>query len=267
MSKGQRQRRQNTRLSRYLWVKMHLYLLSYNRIIMNLIWSGELTEAATWQVSRREKHHTGCCHNNILQWTQSTIWSEIFKTQWEDKPIDNYFWGIRIPLNEQLQYKLCAENTGVKNNALSPEKGSASEPTQWQICKTKQNIWQIDSGELSKGTERKCLSRGKVWFFFNFPFHKIYNGNENDQRGDQGKKFFEPNVLIHSCYQLTHTLIAHIHLYSIQVQTDLERFTWGMRSASIKTTWCKTISQHQCEVSITTILFPVYMATASTSCF
>ena len=74
--------------------------------------AGELAEATAWQVSKRGKHHTDCCHNNILQWTQSTIWCEIFfplliflffffKTHREDTPIDNYFPGIRTRLNER----------------------------------------------------------------------------------------------------------------------------------------------------------------------
>lgn len=54
--------------------------------------------------------------------------------------------------------------------------------------------------------------------------------------------FSRPNLQIHSCAQLplthTHALITHVNLYSVGVRPDLELFTWAMRFASIKPTWC-----------------------------
>lgn len=56
----------------------------------------------------------------------------------------------------------------------------------------------------------------------------LHNGNGKYLLREKGKTFcvfFEPYVLTQSCYQLTHTLITHINLYSFQVRPDLELFT------------------------------------------
>lgn len=155
---------------------------------MDILPSGELTEANTWQVSRRGKHHTDCCHNNILQWTQSTIWYEIFKTHREDKPIDNYFTGIRIRLSEQL-----------KITWLPRKKGSGSHTSEltkdFPCDSSKQHMRQRDGtvGERSQMAQRRHdRSRGKEGF--SSCFSRSVKAVKNHQIRVQGEE-----VLIAQC--------------------------------------------------------------------